>query len=138
MICRFKWFDGLLLAETHVADLTPAFEQPSAAATPTDWLLLVPIAMAATAWLIYRWCVAPTATPGEAELLVAELCKTHGLSAKVREFLLQVSRAAESPHPAAMFLSQSHFDEAINAAEKKIRWNKDQAAMLQQVRRTIT
>lgn len=126
-----------LLAETHMAQVASQYRDETLDSSGSLVILCVPIIAIALAFAIYRWydrTPTPVDTP---EALIYDLCRIHELPKSSRALLLKIGRANEMVQPATMFLSSEHFETAVAAGAKRLKYVADDQKQLAIVRRRV-
>ncbi|TWU49683.1 hypothetical protein [Rubripirellula reticaptiva] len=127
-----------LLAETKMSDVSLNYrEEVAPSGIWSGWYVLVPVVIAMVAGLAYRFADRPPAIVNTPLGMLHELCRVHRIKGRSRILLETIAEAASLEHPATMFLSSGHLDDAFAQAKKRIAFDKKQMSTLGMVRRRM-
>ncbi len=129
---------SLLLAETHMAEVSLQFREEVAAGRSFDlWYLLIPVAAIAIATVIYRIANRPPAIVNTPQGMLHELCRAHRVGTKGRLLLDRIAEEANLEHPATMLLGVTQFEAAVAQAGTHITYDRRQLEILGMLRRRL-
>ncbi|WDQ15960.1 hypothetical protein [Rhodopirellula sp. P2] len=129
---------GLLMNVTRMTDLAPQYETTvNHSAIPIVVLVGIAIALVAIGGaLTWHYRTREPEVP-TSDALTMELCRAHCLPIYHRGLIVRLAAAAELPHTAEMFLSASHFDNAVAKAKQVVRLRRHHQSWLGEIRRTL-
>ncbi|MGB7328033.1 MAG: hypothetical protein WBD31_24370 [Rubripirellula sp.] len=127
-----------LLAETKMSDVSLNYrEEVAPPGIWGGWYVLVPVLIAVVAALVYRFADRPPAIVNTPLGMLHELCRVHRIKGRSRLLLESIAEAASLEHPATMFLSSGHLEDAVALAKKRMKFDKKQLSTLGMVRRRM-
>lgn len=127
-----------LIAETHMAEVSLQYrEEVASSGTSGWWYILIPFAATGIAGLIYYIGNRPPAIVNTPKGMLHELCKVHRIGSSGRTLLELIAEEAELTHPATLFVSQVHFEEAVNNAGQHIKYDRRKQTTLTMLRRRL-
>jgi hypothetical protein len=128
----------LLMNVTRMSDLAPQYEtsvnQSSLPLLTIGCVVLAIAAIGCVAAWYYRTREPEVPT---SDALTMELCRAHRLPIFHRGLIDRLAAAAELPHAAEMFLSPTHFDNAVAKAKQVVRLRRHHQSWLGEIRRSL-
>jgi hypothetical protein len=128
----------LLVAETRMAEISLQYrEQVAAGATSQWWYLLIPVAAIAIASVIYHFVNRPRPVVHAPEAVFDELCKAHRINGSARSLLESIAEHSRLAHPAALFVSESQFELALDHAQSHLALDRRRQMALARLRQRL-
>ncbi len=135
---QFSYSVTALLAETKLSDVSLEYRETI---TSNDmsiaWYILVPVSVALMLGLVHHLADRPPAIVNTPLGMLHELCRVHRFRRGSRILLETIAEAAVLHHPAILFVSAKHLDDAVAQAENRIVLDKKQRATLGLIRRRL-
>lgn len=128
-----------LLAETHMAEVSLQYREDVAAGGLSSglWYLLIPIVAVAVAMMIHGIATRPPAVVNTPQGLLHELCRAHQIGPRGRLLLDRIAEEAELGQPATMLLGVTAFDQAVEQARPRIRYDRRKLVTLAMLHRRL-
>ena len=127
-----------LLAETRMAEISLQYrEQVASGAASQWWYLLIPVVAIAIACLIYHFANRPKPVVHAPEGIFDELCKAHRIKGSARGLLELIAEHSRLAHPAALFVSESQFERAVNQSQTHFALDRRRQTALASLRRRL-
>ena len=132
------FFNALLLAETHMAEVSLQYREEAAQVDKSGfWWLLIPFIAVGLGLAIYKWWDRPPAIVNTPQGMLHELCRVHRIGGRGRKLMERISEEAELDQPATMFLGISQFESAVNEAGKRLKYDRRDDVTLGMLRRRL-
>lgn len=126
------------IAETRMAEISLQYrEQVAEGAASQWWYLLIPVAAIAIAWVIYQFANRPRPIVHAPEGIFDELCKVHRINGSARSLLESIAEHSRLAHPAALFVSESQFERAVDHAQTHLALDRRRRTLLARLRRRL-
>ncbi len=125
-------------AETRMAEISLQYREQVAAGATSQWsYLLIPVAAIAIAIVIYHFANRPRPIVHAPEGIFDELCKAHRINGSARSLLESIAEHSRLAHPAALFVSESQFERAVDHAQPHLALDRRRQTALERLRRRL-
>ncbi|MEM9826526.1 MAG: hypothetical protein AAF958_08045 [Planctomycetota bacterium] len=125
------------IGQSKLSEVALQYREEVAGGGGNYWALAIPVAALAIAGALYWLYQRGPAIVNTPDGMLHELCKAHGIGAGPRKLLEKIARAAELPQPAILFVSIDHFEQAVQAAAKRVRFERRAQSHLGMLRRRL-
>jgi len=136
---HFSLMAHALLAQSRMGDISRQYrEEGSTYPWPVQVAFtLIPVIAVGLAWTLYRLYSRHPSAVNTPFGMLAELCRAHQIPIAGRRLLERVAEHAELEQPASLMINARHFDQAVEAAEQRLRFDPRNRARLGEIRRRL-
>ena len=129
----------LTLAATRVEEISMSYRPPVQEESDFSivWWMSVPFIALAVVLLMRRMTRRRMHTAETPNELLKELCYAHRIDSTGRNLLGVVAEKAKLQAPATMFLSMNMYDNAMQAAEQHVKFDRHDQSTLKMLRRQL-